>query len=272
MIPIPRLFSFLLFVLTTCLSVSGATNTLWYRFFEEENWQSCRIECRRAVLAGKNDPVIPLINAVAGIRMGLDMDAELKNICTNSQTPPGIVATAHYELACSQWQKSQMTPAFENFLQTFITTNTKELFLYSGCAMNILLKQNYSLAEEYPELMLQLESCSKMWTSSILKECRSIPDKNSRATSSFLTNTGKTLIQFYRSQIGSAIGSRCSLSPSCSEYAKQALYKHGALAIPMIADRLVREPSVVHAKENPVQIHGRRHYSDSLESHDWWME
>jgi len=87
-----------------------------------------------------------------------------------------------------------------------------------------------------------------------------------------LTYPARLLIRFYRVQISPAIGQRCSLHPSCSEYARQALLKHGPLGLAMYADRAVREPRVVAERKNPVTRNGRRLYRDPLEEHDYWLE
>ncbi|MBN1558006.1 MAG: membrane protein insertion efficiency factor YidD [Lentisphaerae bacterium] len=86
-----------------------------------------------------------------------------------------------------------------------------------------------------------------------------------------VARAGHAVVGFYRSQISPAIGRRCSLHPSCSEYACRALDKHGLLALPLIADRAVREPGVVAAQADPVTINGRRLYRDPLDAHDAWL-
>ena len=93
---------------------------------------------------------------------------------------------------------------------------------------------------------------------------------NSR--SSITAKPAQWMILFYRSQIRPAIGQRCSLTPSCSEYGMQALKKHGILGLAMIGDRTFREPDVVTEKLSPVRIGNRWFYKDTLESHDWWMK
>ncbi len=75
------------------------------------------------------------------------------------------------------------------------------------------------------------------------------------------------MVGIYRRGIGPAIGARCSLTPSCSEYFRQAGRRHGWLAFPMLADRLVREPGVVAAAE--VRVADR--IADPLEDHDAWL-
>jgi len=78
---------------------------------------------------------------------------------------------------------------------------------------------------------------------------------------------GELIVSFYRSQIGPAIGNRCTLEPSCSTYFLQACRKYGWLGFPMIGDRLLREPGVVKAGEKPVLVNGTWRYSDPIEDH-----
>ncbi|MDP6490236.1 MAG: membrane protein insertion efficiency factor YidD [Kiritimatiellia bacterium] len=76
------------------------------------------------------------------------------------------------------------------------------------------------------------------------------------------------MVGFYRIVVAQSIGSRCVLEPSCSTYSLQAARERGWLGIPMTGDRLIREPSVVHAKEHPVGvINGRTHYADPVSDH-----
>jgi putative component of membrane protein insertase Oxa1/YidC/SpoIIIJ protein YidD len=75
----------------------------------------------------------------------------------------------------------------------------------------------------------------------------------------------------YRRCIGPAIGARCSLTPSCSAYFREAGRKHGLLAFPMAADRLVREPSVVSRARDPVRVGRQIRYPDPLSAHDGWL-
>lgn len=83
-----------------------------------------------------------------------------------------------------------------------------------------------------------------------------------------LNAPAKGVVWLYRTQIAPGIGQRCSLTPSCSEYFVQALDKHGPLALPMIADRLVREPNVFAEARYPViQADGRVLYADPVDAH-----
>jgi len=62
----------------------------------------------------------------------------------------------------------------------------------------------------------------------------------------------RAMVGFYRAFIGPALGHRCILDPSCSNYALQAARERGWLGLPMTADRLIREPSVIAARERIV--------------------
>jgi len=245
-------------------------DVLVLELFEEGNWRACRTECRRAILAGSEDPAIPLLDAMAGARMGSDTSASLETICANSLTPREIAAMAHFELGCGQWADGKHASAFENFRLAFTLRSSEDIFLRSGCSMSVLLKEDRTLADGHADLAVQLDSCARLWTSAIWKECRGIPVA-AKGRRGLAERAGRSVIEFYRAQIGPAIGNRCSLTPSCSEYAKRAFNRHGALAIPITADRLVREPSVVSAEKNPVRENGQWRYRDAMTEHDWWM-
>jgi putative component of membrane protein insertase Oxa1/YidC/SpoIIIJ protein YidD len=80
-------------------------------------------------------------------------------------------------------------------------------------------------------------------------------------------------MSFYRSQVSPAIGQRCAMFPSCSEYYRLASHKHGAvLGVAMTTDRFYREPDHARLRLKPVQSSGREKYLDPVEDHDFWME
>ena len=82
---------------------------------------------------------------------------------------------------------------------------------------------------------------------------------------------GVWIVGFYRSQIRPAIGARCSLHPSCSEYFLQAVKKHGLLGFPLIGDRLVREPGVANDPGRYHEFDGKLRASDPLDEHDRFL-
>lgn len=85
-----------------------------------------------------------------------------------------------------------------------------------------------------------------------------------------LSKPGQWVVSFYRAQVSPAIAARCSLHPSCSEYFRQSSVRHGLLGFPLIADRFVREPSVVVLQERPFAMDGKMRYADPVDDHTWW--
>ncbi len=83
----------------------------------------------------------------------------------------------------------------------------------------------------------------------------------------------RAVIAFYRGQISPAIGERCILEPSCSEYMLQACKAHGLLGVPIGADRLTREPSVPVGESNAVaRPDGTIRFADPVSDHDFWFK
>ena len=79
------------------------------------------------------------------------------------------------------------------------------------------------------------------------------------------------VVGFYRLFVGPAIGSRCVLEPSCSQYFLEAGRKHGIVGVPMVADRFVREP-VVSASDRWVRRpDGSWRHPDPVSDHDGWF-
>ncbi|MHB8771772.1 MAG: membrane protein insertion efficiency factor YidD [Syntrophales bacterium] len=77
-------------------------------------------------------------------------------------------------------------------------------------------------------------------------------------------------VHFYQHYLGPSWGQRCAYHPSCSNYALEAIGKHGALigAI-MTFDRLQHEPD--EARSAPqVVAEGMMKFHDPLENNDYW--
>lgn len=82
----------------------------------------------------------------------------------------------------------------------------------------------------------------------------------------------RTVVSFYRAFISSAIGSRCVLEPSCSQYFLDASRRHGILGIPMTTDRFIREPVESHSPRWVERPNGERRHLDPVDAHDFWMK
>lgn len=79
------------------------------------------------------------------------------------------------------------------------------------------------------------------------------------------------VIQFFQEHISPVDGNRCTMNPSCSAYAAQAIQKHGLLmGWIMACDRLVRcgQDEVTLAPSR--YINAERLTIDPVEANDFW--
>lgn len=77
-------------------------------------------------------------------------------------------------------------------------------------------------------------------------------------------------VRFYQRRISPHDGPRCPLYPTCSDYARQALRRHGAvMGTLMTVDRLVQEPEI-HARAPRIRVHGHLRGYDPIEAGDFW--
>lgn len=84
--------------------------------------------------------------------------------------------------------------------------------------------------------------------------------------------TGKNpVIKFYQDHLSAADGSRCPMTPSCSEYAARAIKKHGpVVGWIMACDRLVRCGRDEARLAPTVKISGETYLADPVEANDFW--
>ncbi len=81
----------------------------------------------------------------------------------------------------------------------------------------------------------------------------------------------RRVVGFYRHFVGPALGARCALEPSCSQYFLEASRAHGVFGLPMIGDRFVREP-VASASDKWVRnAKGELKHPDPVSDHDGWF-
>jgi len=84
-------------------------------------------------------------------------------------------------------------------------------------------------------------------------------------------NSSPGIIQFYQKYISPVDGDRCPMYPSCSEYFKQSIEKHGiAAGWIMGMDRLVRCGRDEVDLSRSVRINGEKHTYDPVENNDFW--
>ncbi|HMP72963.1 MAG TPA: membrane protein insertion efficiency factor YidD [Kiritimatiellia bacterium] len=235
--------------------------------YEQERWAESRRESQRFLLASPEHELAGLMFAVASLREGHEVEVARGMLMALAEKgEPEIRALAGYEVGRLFWREGNLVEAWRFHRIAFEQTMSPWLYLHSSCALDTLRRRDRSLGREDPFVLTQLETTRPLWTRSI--RAASDPTRTSARSRG---GAGRLAISFYRHQIRPAIGSRCVLHPSCSEYFVEASHDHGWLAIPMVADRLVREPEVAGRRERPVVVGDHILFADPVSDHDFWM-
>ena len=216
--------------------------------FGEGQWAAARTESLRVQTeaSGPDADRARLLAAVSALRMGpgrAEAKAELAALWQAESVDLETRCMAAYELGLADWADGGKTNALAALKFAYLQTRDTPLFWRAGCSLYFFLKADKTLRRQEAAMWQSLQSCRDAWPLEVWRECR--PRK--KAGDSLAALPGKWVVKFYRAQIGPAIGSRCDLLPSCSEYFMQASRAHGLLGVPIMADRFVREPSVVSA-------------------------
>lgn len=264
-----------IFFLALWVSVaSGARLDLAAELFAEGEWIAVRTECLRvqADASGAEEDRARLLAAVSSLRTGRGREeakAELAALQQAESADLEARCMAAYERGLAEWADGGKTNALAALKFAYLQTRDTLLFWRAGCSLYFFLKADKTLRRQEAIAWQSLQSCRDAWPLEVWRECR--PRK--KAGASMFSLPGQWIVTFYRAQIGPAIGSRCDLLPSCSEYFMQASRAHGLLGVPIMADRFIREPTVVSAREQPVIMpDGRIRFADPLSDHDFWMK
>ncbi len=240
--------------------------------FQEARWSACLRECQRIqwLEAENTSPDIRLLELSCRARLESDSPTNLiqkLNHLTDQNAGSETAALASFEAGRLLWATERPEAALDAFASAFQSTTNPTLFLLTGCSAFLVMDENPALKKERAELIQQINTSRTLWSGKLFKQCR--PEKKKTGIS---FSPGHLFIHFYRTQISPAIGQRCTLEPSCSEYYLQATKKHNSLlAIPMVADRFIREPGVNQRKNEPILMNGVLRYRDPLDDHDFWM-
>ena len=254
-----------------CAAACAAPLDLALQLFDEEDWTACRRECRRELTANPSDEPALLMEAVCRLREGQDLTGasdDLRGLAASAGDTEAR-SMAAYELGRVEWRAGRADESFTLLRQAYLGTRDHELFLRAGCSLHFLAQDFPRVGKNDPAVFQSLETSGSLWTPAIREECRSPGATNSGGVWSA---PGRWVVAGYRNMVRPAIGSRCSLEPSCSEYFKQASQQHGLLGVSMIGDRLIREPSVVAAERERVKVGDRWRIADPVSDHDGWME
>ena len=272
---IPGLWPGIFFFLLAGSAGAGVSLSLAGDLYAEGQWTAARTEARRAQAEAGDVAAAAaarLLGACSALRLGEGREAaktELATVWNHAGAAPAARCEAAYELGLAEWADRRMDSAFPALEYAFLRSRDVPLFLRSGCSLYFFLKADRPRRRANPALWQALQSCRDIWPPAVWRECR----PRRKAGPSWASAPGRWIVTFYRAQIGPAIGSRCDLQPSCSEYFLQASRAHGLLGIPIMADRFIREPSVVSAAETPVTMpDGRIRYADPVSDHDFWMK
>ena len=154
---------------------------------------------------------------------------------------------------------------------SFGNTDDRRRFWRAGALLYFLMKDDRALRDEAPLLWRQLLTCRDAWPVDVVRAMRKLARERKGGGGAPLPV--RAVIAFYRGQISPAIGERCILEPSCSEYMLQACKAHGLLGVPIGMDRLTREPSVPVGESNAVaRPDGTIRFADPVSDHDFWFK
>ncbi|MBN1957977.1 MAG: membrane protein insertion efficiency factor YidD [Desulfuromonadales bacterium] len=79
-------------------------------------------------------------------------------------------------------------------------------------------------------------------------------------------------IRFFQKYLSAIDGPRCSMDPTCSAYALQAIRRYGfALGSLIFVDRLYHEGDLIE-RQTPVVKHGYIRFHDPLENNTFWLQ
>lgn len=264
---IPGIFTGILFCLSPLLSISSETE-IAEQFYQEENWTPCIQESQRALCQSPSNENAVLLYARASLRAGqtnLNVHlASLTSLAHHAQRPE-VRAMAANEAAWILARQRRVQEAWPLAEQAFLSSTRTPIFLSSGALLQEILTRHPKAVDPSDSIRMQLETCAPLFVNA------PIPPENVVPNTALLSLPGQWIVSFYRSAIRPALGAKCSLKPHCSEYFLLATHKHKLLAIPMIADRLVREPSVVSSGHHALQESGATVYEDPVEDHDFWL-
>ena len=254
-------------ILFFCLSTPAwAGSPLLRELIDEANWPAVLVESQRVLAADPADETARLGLALA--RPGSGSAADTLADLAASARAPEIRAAAAYELGVRAQVGGNLTNAWRYLRIAFLSGGSEPITLKSAWRMDALRSHVPLTAVDAP-LVLQIRTVADNAGRSTRRQCQA-EDRTIRPRDSVFTWPAQCIVSFYRSAVAPALGSRCSLSPSCSAYFLEAGRTHGLLAFPMIADRLVREPSVVAAAAQPVPYGNTVRYADPVAAHDYW--
>jgi putative component of membrane protein insertase Oxa1/YidC/SpoIIIJ protein YidD len=261
-----------LFLVLWAAGTAAAPLDLAEELFAEQDWPAAAREAARAApgLSGAAEARARFIEAAAALRLAGDDAAAaaaieaLADLARSAGSTPQTRGEAALAAAHGQLRRGQPQDAWPQLIEAFRSGAGVSVELAAGAELLWLGRRHPAWLRSHESLALQLASLRPvLWRVPLVSRERRDGARSGRP--------GVWLVGFYRRQIRPVLGSRCQLHPSCSDYFLQASRRHGLRGIPLIADRLVREPGVVRSAETIVTVDGRVAIADPVEDHTlWW--
>ena len=103
-----------------------------------------------------------------------------------------------------------------------------------------------------------------------LREEAPVADRNKSLLRSIAASPGMMLISFFQTVVSPVDGATCTFYPTCSDYARQALKKHGLIiGLTMASERLCRDHTF-DGYQTIIKYGGYYSY-DPVENNDFWF-
>lgn len=249
------------------VSAENSASFAW-RLYQEKDFRSSRREALREWHAAPERFDLQYLAEITRLRLNpaeIDAANELRRLAFSAPDEE-LSAPAALEAAVVFYEHDLRELAFDCLVFAFKHASDQQLLKRTAAVMFDFMRVNQHYAENNPGLLLQLQSLR-----AVLPEFERGGGVISAGHKSSRGLLARWVVDFYRSCIGPAIGQRCVMYPSCSHYFEQAGRAHGWLCVPLIADRLVREPGVASRAERPIEVNGMIRYTDLVEDHTFWL-
>jgi putative component of membrane protein insertase Oxa1/YidC/SpoIIIJ protein YidD len=235
--------------------------------YRSGDWTTCRRECRRTLAADPTNLLARIMSAATALRQDAHDRAAREELtaCTTEAAAGNLKALAHYEIGRAALDAGDFPAAYRHLHRAFLDTAALDLYLASADSLTQLFARQPRWAAQDLTLADRVRALESFQAPR--EETADVRTTGARSAAL----PAFWLVSFYRRQIGPALGDRCRLEPSCSEYFRQAAERHGLLSLPLIADRLAREPGVTAAAREVIATAGGERIADPLEAHDDWL-
>lgn len=203
---------------------------------------------------------LKFLKSMSLFKLGKDeAEEELKKLAYDVSVPLYIKEKVFFVLGRLYLSRNRAY-ARDYFIWVFLNSENNEYFVRSSY---ILTHFFFNLVPRF--VQLQLKTVYSMEGMDYISDYSGAEEKK------WVFSLARFFVLVYRNFVSSAIGRRCALYPSCSEYFLQAVKTYGWFGFPMQADRFVREPDVVALGERII-INGKVKYYDPLSAHDFWFK